>query len=430
MIGCGTVGSGVARLLKDQADLYANRLGARLELRRMLVRDVTRPRDVPGLDASMLTDDPDAFYATPEMPLVIEVAGGTGKIREYVLRALNEGKPIVTANKSLLAAHGAEIHAAARAKNVSVGFEASCGGGIPMVTALKFGLMANRIEALFGILNGTCNFILTAMTRDGKTYDDALAEAQKLGYAEADPTLDVSGRDAAEKLAILASLAFGVRVDPETVQCEGIDGIDLADLRFGAELGYDIKLLAIAERQGQSESISLRVHPCFISEQSPLAQVRDAFNALSVFGHAVGHTMFFGRGAGQMPTASAVVSDLINVASGWYARAFTEMNLWCDRKDPPRLVEHGELIGRYYLRVNALDVPGVTAQATKILGDLGISLSAVLQHEVAVGQFVPLVIMTHHAKQGAMDEAVAALEHLEVIDGKPVVLHVVELPEG
>ena len=326
MIGCGTVGGGVARLLCDQADLYTRRLGRPLELRRVLVRDVNKADREPSVPRDVLTDDADAFFDTPNMSIVVEVAGGTGPAAQFVRRAIESGRHVVTANKSLLADQGPDLFALARQHNVAVAFEASCGGGIPIVTALKFGLMANRIDAMYGILNGTCNYILTQMTQQGETYSDALRDAQRLGYAEADPTLDVSGRDAAEKLAILASLAFGVRVHASQVWSEGIDTLDLDDIRFGAELGYDIKLLAIGERvpsrkvtshksesrkseshksqvgDAESEglatcdfstcdsSVSLRVHPCFIARSEPLAQVHGSFNALSVFGHARVHT--------------------------------------------------------------------------------------------------------------------------------------------
>lgn len=430
LIGCGTVGSGVLQLLGDMAEFYEQRIGAAFEVRRVLVRDLNRDRSDVPVSSAALTDDVEAFFAT-EMQVVIEMAGGTAVLPQ-VQRALTMGKHVITANKSLLAGHGPELFAMARKHGVAVAFEASCGGGIPIITALKFGLMANRIEALYGILNGTCNYILTAMTQQGKDYATALGEAQTAGFAEADPTMDVSGRDAAEKLAILASLAFQVRVDPETVSYEGIDGLDLTDIRFGAELGYDTKLLAIAQRcdaDGRS-GLNLRVRPCLIHADQPLAAVHGPFNALLVYGHATGQTMYYGRGAGSLPTASAVVSDLLNVASGWYPHAFAGLNIWPDRNQPAPMIDLDHLPGRFYLRVMALDVPGVMARITGILGQAGISLAAVVQHESAAGQQVPVVVMTHQTSHGAVRKAIGQFEQLKVITGRPVCLHVLETPEA
>lgn len=427
MIGLGTVGCGVAKLLSEEASLYAERCGSQLRLRRILVRDLAKARTRNLVPPELLTDDPEVFFATG-IDVLIEVAGGRGVISDHVRRGLTQGLNVVTANKSLLAAEGAELFALARAHNACIAVEASCGGGIPIMTAVQFGLMANRIRGLYGILNGTCNYILTQMTQQNRSYAESLGEAQQLGFAEADPTLDVSGRDAAQKLAVLASLAFGVRADEQQVWSEGIDTLDLADIRFAAELGYDIKLLAIGEQT--DKGLSLRVHPCFIHADEPLAQVHGSFNALSVFGHANGHTMYYGRGAGQLPTASAVVGDLLNVASGWYPAAFGRMNLWCDRKPAAAIADAAELLSRYYLRVNALDVPGVMAKITKALGDAGISISAVLQHEVAAGQFVPVVIVTHEAREGAVASALEAIRRNDAIHGEPVRIRIVDMPKG
>jgi len=436
MIGLGTVGSGVAKLLLEQADLYAQRLGVAVELRRVLVRDPVKHQANGVVPSDLLTDDDESFFATADMPIVIEVAGGGDDIAGYFRRALSQGKHVVTANKSLLAAHGPELFALAHRHNAAVGFEASCGGGIPIVTALQFGLMANRIDALYGILNGTCNYILTAMTQHGRSYRDALSEAQAKGYAEADPALDVSGQDAAQKLVILASLAFGVRIDGDQMRCQGIDGLDLTDVRFGAELGYDIKLLGIAQRcgggggadGGSQDAISLRTQPCFIHKEMPLAQVHGAFNALSVFGHAVGHTMYMGPGAGSLPTASAVVSDLINIVAGWYPRAFAAMNLWPDVHRPAKVLNPDELESRYYLRINAKDTPGVVAKVSAILGQAKISLSEILQHEPDAGQWVPVVITTHRAREGSLRQALAKIEQIDGIAGQPVCIRIVDMP--
>lgn len=425
MIGGGTVGGGVAALLDQHAALYAARAGRPLELRRVLVRDPSRVRE--GIDPDRVTADTEALFGDPEIGIVVEVAGGSGPVGDLVRRALESGRHVVTANKALLAAEGPELFALARARGVSIAFEASCGGGIPLLTALQFGLMANRVTGLYGILNGTCNDILTAMTREGTPYEEALARAQALGYAEADPTLDVSGRDAAEKLAIIASLAYGRRVDPDRVVCRGIDRLALEDIRFGAELGYDVKLLAIAEEAGGR--LGLRTEPCFIDVDQPLAQVHGSFNALSVYGEAVGHTLYFGRGAGRMPTASAVVSDLMNVAAGWYPHAFASMGIWPEPGDPPVHVDE-DLESRFYLRISALDVPGVMAEVSRRLGEAAISLSAIRQHESNEGEFVPVVITTHRAKLSALTGAIKAIASLDCIDGEPVWIRIVDLPEG
>jgi len=427
LIGCGTVGSGVVELLTSQADQYAARIGKRLNVRKILVRDIAKAKNNKVAPAELLTDDPEQLFGDSEISIVIEVAGGAGVISKYVRRSLEAGKHIVTANKSLLAAEGPELFALARENNACIAFEASCGGGIPIITALKFGLMANRIDALYGILNGTCNYILTEMTQKGKTYATALSEAQEAGFAEADPTLDVSGKDAAQKLAVLASLGFGVRIAEDQVLNNGIDSLDLSDIRFGSEMGYDIKLLAIAERT--DHGLSLGVEPCFVHNNDMIAQVHGSFNALSVYGNATGHTMYYGRGAGQLPTASAVVSDLLNVASGWYPNAFSGMTIWPDLQDSTTPADRSELNSRFYLRMDVLDGPGMMARVATILGDRGISISAVMQHE-AHDRYVPVVILTHEAKRGAVDAAARMIEEMDVIRSHPTVLRIVDFPNG
>ncbi len=429
MIGCGTVGSGVVKLLLEQSDLYARRIGRRLELRKVLVREKDLHYRTEQVPKGALTTDVEAFFNTPDMPIMIELGGGRGAISQFVRRALGMGKHVVTANKALISAEGPELLSLARQNKVSLAFEASCCGGIPVINALNFGLMANQMRALYGILNGTCNYILTEMTTAGKSYATALAEAQQKGYAEADPTLDVSGRDAAHKLSILAALAFGVRVTEDKVQSVGIDKLDLVDVQFGGELGYTIKLLGIAENV-PGKGLLLSVQPCFVHQRELIAQVHGSFNALSVFGHAVGHTLSYGRGAGQMPTASAVVSDVINLAAGWYPQAFATMNLWPDTQTEAVIVDADDLVSRFYVRIKALDKPGTMAKVTAVLGEAGISLSAVRQHEVAADKFVPVVVTTHAARYGALRQALARITQLEVIEGQPVCIRIVDMPEG
>ena len=430
VIGCGTVGSGVVKLLVEQADLYAQRLGRPIQLLRVLVRAGDKTNRTEQVPDGALTTDPEAFFTTPGLDVVVELGGGRGVISQFVRRALSSGKHVVTANKALLAAEGPELFALARQHGVSLAFEASCCGGIPVIQALQHGLMANRIQALYGILNGTCNYILTEMTQAGKSYAAALKEAQEKGYAEADPTLDVTGKDASHKLAILASLALGVKALDTDVRCVGIDTLDLADVRFGQELGYTIKLLGIAEQAEAGGKVALSVEPCFLHRGDLIAQVHGSFNALSVFGHAVGHTLSYGRGAGQMPTASAVVADVMNIAAGWYPHAFASMKLTPDLHPPVAVLPEDEQRSRFYLRVSALDAPGTMAKITTILGQRGISLSAVLQHESDAGQFVPVVITTHAARRGDVAAALREVSASKVTTGSPVMIRIVDLPQG
>jgi homoserine dehydrogenase len=316
----------------------------------------------------------------------------------------------------------------ARKHNTCIAFEASCGGGIPIIDALQRGLIANRIDALVGIVNGTCNVILTRMTRNGWSYQQSLAEAQKLGFAEADPTLDVSGRDAAQKLVVLASLAFNARISETDLHVEGIDKLSPVDIQFADELGYVIKLLAIGERADDGR-LALRVHPTLVHKSDVLAEVGGSFNAISVYGHALGHALFYGRGAGEMPTASAVVADLVGVAAGTTALAFKRLNIFADSAEPVKVLPIDQLQSRYYLRLTARDLPGVMAQVTHALGEQGISLSAIRQHEAGDSKFVPVVITTHLAREGAIRAALKAIDALPTIQEPTVCLRVIDQPK-
>jgi homoserine dehydrogenase len=427
LLGCGVVGGGVASILIDQTELLRQRTGIAFDLRHVVVRDKNKADRRGGLP---LSTDAAAAIADPKVDIVVELIGGTSTATELIQSALKAGKPVVTANKSLLAARGPELFQLARKQNTCIAFEASCGGGIPIINALTHGLVANRIDALVGIVNGTCNFILTQMTRNGWSYDQALKEAQKLGFAEADPTLDVSGRDAAQKLAVLAGLAFNARVEESNIHIEGIDKLQDQDIKLARELGYVIKLLAIGERvAGNGTKLTLRVHPTLVHQHDVLADVSGSFNAVSVYGHAVGHSLFYGRGAGRMPTASAVVSDIVNVALGVTPLAFKQLNVFPDSVQPAQVLPITELQSRYYLRLMARDEPGVMAQVTQILGRQKISLSAVLQHEVNRGQFVPIVITTHLAKEGAVQESLKQLDALPSISGPTMCLRIIDQPK-
>ncbi len=426
IVGCGTVGGAAATLLTRDADLLARRVGPRVELRYVVDVNLDRAREL-GLDESLLTDDLDAALGDDAVGVIVELVGGTTVARDITRRAIEAGKSVVTANKALLAHHGEELFALARSRGVSLSFEASCAGGIPVVRALCEGLIANRVDAIYGIVNGTCNYILTAMMQHGQTYADALAAAQADGLAEADPTLDVNGTDSAHKLAILAALAFGAKIDFDAIGVEGIDRLQLRDLTYGRELGYVVKLLAIAVRQ--DDGLSLRVCPAFISLEHPLAWVSGPFNAVSVYGHATGHTMYYGRGAGGMPTASAVVSDIVSVATGSAAAAFERLNLLPDRHTAGMQLPADAAVSRHYLRVMCEDQPGVLARIAAILGTHGISISSVLQHEPPKdnpNEGVPVVITTYRARCGDVRAALAEVDALDVVKADTVCIPIVE----
>jgi homoserine dehydrogenase len=423
LLGHGVVGGGVAAVLVQQRKLIRQRTGVDFELIHVAERDPAK-HTAPGLP---YTPDAAAAIDDPKTDIVVELIGGTGAAGELTERALKLGKPVVTANKSLLALRGPDLFRLAKKNNTCIAFEASCGGGIPIINALVHGLVANRIEALVGIVNGTCNFILTQMTRQGLSYADALAGAQKAGFAEADPTLDVSGRDAAQKLSILASLAFNARVRESDIHVEGIDSLQEEDLKFAGELGYVMKLLAIAQREPK-EKISLRVHPTLVHKNDLLAEVSGSFNAVSVYGSALGHALFYGRGAGRMPTASAVVSDVVSIGLGLAPLAFKQFNLLPDDSAAVKTLPFDQLQSRYYLRLTAKDAPGVLAQVTKILGEHEISLSAVLQRESGAKAFVPVVITTHLAREGDLQMALEKINKLKTLKPPAVCLRIIDQP--
>ena len=423
LLGCGIVGSGVARILTEQREMLQRRTGMTFDIRHVVVRDTAKTR----AGQLKVSTDFKAAIESKETDIVIELIGGTGVAKTAIETALKLGKPIVTANKSLLAAHGAELFALAKKHGTCIAFEASAGGGVPIINALTRGLIANRIDALVGIVNGTCNVILTRMTRNGWTYEQALAEAQEKGFAEADPTMDVSGRDAAQKLALLASLAFNARVTEGDIHVEGIDALQKVDIEFAKEMGYIIKLLAIAERAAD-DRLCLRVHPTLVHHGDVLAEVSGSFNAISVYGNSLGHSLFYGRGAGAMPTASAVVADLVSVAMGTTQIEFRQLRVFPDTTAAAKILPFHELQSRYYLRLMAKDVPGVLAQVTTALGEAGISLSAIHQRETDAGQFVPVIITTHLAKEGAMQAALQVIDALPVIGRPSACLRIIDPP--
>lgn len=425
LVGLGTVGQGVVRVLERSRERIAARSGLDIQIRHAVVRDPRKPRAFAP-PANLIHTDLARVLADPDTQVVVELVGGTDAAATALFGAVDAGKDVVTANKELLAVRGRELFERAHAAGRCVAFEASCVGGVPIVGALRTGLAANRIVGLFGIVNGTCNYILTEMLSSRKSYAEALAEAQAAGFAEADPALDVSGVDSARKLAVLGSLAFGVPVDLAAISVEGIERIELTDLLAGEELGYVCKLLAIGERE--DDALSLRVHPAFISQSHPLASVAGPFNAVSVRGDAVGHTLFYGRGAGAMPTASAVVADMIEVGLG-RATPPGELLAAVGTDSAPKYQPIDELRSRFYLRMMAYDRPGVMGKLTTVLGAQAVSLRAVVQHEPvheSPAGSVPIVVTTHLAREGSVRDAVREIARLDVVTEPPVVIRVVD----
>lgn len=424
LVGCGTVGGGVAKILTNHADRLTRRAGKSIALRRVVVRDPhkARPDCIP---AGIISTDAATAISDPAVHVVVELIGGTTTAKQVVLDALAAGKHVVTANKALLAAHGNEVFAAARKAERAVCFEAAVAGGVPIIRALGESLAANQVTAIQGILNGTSNFILCAMDERGLSYADALAEAQKRGYAEADPTLDVDGSDAAHKLAVLAQIAFGVAAKPHEIERKGIDTIDAMDIRFADELGYTIKLLAEAwttprsrDQTRSAPGVALHVAPVLLRHTDLLAQVRGAYNAILVHGDVVGETLYQGPGAGEMPTASSVVADLIDLAVGRAQRTFAAAQLWGGENKGYTVEPTERVRSRFYLRLLVADKPGVLADVTRILADEQISISSVVQHEAAEGtdpQPLPLVIVTHYAETGRFKAAQAKINALATV---------------
>ena len=423
IVGLGTVGTGVARLLVEHGDRIARHAGRRLELVQAVVKDLAKPRDIK-LPAGMISADIRRIIAAPEISTVALLIGGLEPARSIMLELLAGGKDIVTANKALLAAHGPELFDRARELGRSIAFEASVAGGIPIIANISQCLSANQIQSLHAILNGTSNYILSQMDAHGATYADAVREAQRLGYAEADPTMDVDGTDAAQKLAILAHLAFGARVDWKDIPRQGIDTLDLADMRFAKELGYRIKLLAVA--QLTPDGLELHVSPTLVKLGTPLAEVRGAYNAISVVGDAVGRVFFSGLGAGQMPTASAVVADLIDTVVGRSAITFRTLELWSKQGARVQVSDYANVAGRYYLRFYVADQPSVLAEIAGALGKQNISIASVIQHaaEEEGRGVVPLVIMTHNTTEGAVGQALSAIDKLAFLRGPSVRMRV------
>jgi homoserine dehydrogenase len=422
LIGFGTVGTAVVDILQANASLIEQRLGGKMRLHKVADLDLEREREVE-VPPEILTADANAVLDDPEIAVVIELIGGIEPARTFILKAMQKGKHVVTANKALLAQHGAEIFAAAQKYGVRIGFEASVGGGIPIIRSLREGLVANRIISLFGILNGTSNYILTRMTQEKKGFREVLKDAQRLGYAEVDPTLDVEGTDTAHKLAILAALAFGIRVDLNDIFVEGISAITPLDIQYSSEFGYRIKLLAIGK--GNGEKVELRVHPTMLPVHHLLSTVEGVYNAIYIAGDAVGPTMFYGQGAGGLPTGSAVVSDLVDlcgdIIKGIKGRA-SHLPLVASSQGAVKAID--EVVTPYYLRFTALDRPGVLSTISGVLGKHEISIASVIQKGRMVKEAVPIVMMTHEAKGSDIQRALSEINKLDIIRAKTTLIRV------
>ena len=414
IVGLGTVGSGVARLLLDHGDRTARHAGQTLWLSHVVVRDITKSRDAQ-LPEGLLTDDLDRVIKDPNVKVVAQLIGGIEPARSIMLQLLAGGKDIVTANKALLAEHGPELFDRARQLGRSIAFEASVAGGIPIITNISQCLSANQVTSLRGILNGTSNFVVTRMDQDNLPYEKAIARAQQLGFAEADPIHDVDGSDSTQKLAILAHLGFGARIRWNDIPCRGIDTLDKADMNYARQLGYRIKLIAFALYT--ENGLQLIVTPMLVEIGKPLAEVRENFNAISVMGDAVGPVFFHGQGAGRMPTASAIVADMIDTAVGRTALTFETLELWSDGVPRVEMADPGDLSGQFYLRFNVRDEPGVLGQLAGILGENEISIASVFQHtsDTQNDDVVPVVIMTRATLEKNASNAVIEIEKLSCV---------------
>lgn len=425
LLGCGTVGGGIVQLLRANAAYIEARLGAPIDIARVLVRDPDKER-VPELDRARLTTDAEAVLGDPSLDVVVEVIGGIDPARGFVERAIAAGKQIVTANKMLLALHGAALLEKAREKGVDLAFEGAVGGGIPVVRVLRDSLASDSIESLSGIVNGTSNYVLTRMRADGLSFDAAVKEAQQKGYAEADPTLDVGGGDAAHKLAVLSMLAFGARLDGVAISTEGIDTVEPVDHAFADRFGFVVKQLAVAKVKGAGPNapLELRVHPALVSKEAPLGNIHGVLNAVAIEGRALGPCLLSGRGAGDLPTAVSVVADLVDVAiakksgvSGLMTRAI--------RLAPRTLSPMSDVETRYYLRFTVFDRPGVLAKLTGVLGDRGVSIEQLVQQgRGSAAVPVDVVMLTHEAKEASVQSALATIGSSDFVAKPPRIIRV------
>jgi len=421
IIGFGTVGTGTVKILLENKEIIKERIGFEINLRRIADLDIFRNRDIK-LPKSILTSNVDDILSDPETDIVVELIGGIRPAKDFILKAINNRKHVVTANKALLATEGNEIFTAAHKREVEIGFEASVAGGIPIIKVIREGLVANRIKAIYGIINGTSNYILTKMTEEDVEFSKALKEAQALGYAEADPTLDIEGIDSAHKLAILAYLSYGIPVSYRDIYTEGISRISPQDISFASELGYKVKLLAIAKES--DSKIELRVHPTMLPKEYLISKVDGPFNAIYIEGDATGSTLYYGRGAGCMPTGSAVVSDIVDIARNIMKNATGRVPVLTKTLRNLKIKRMDDVISMYYFRFSALDKPGVLSKISGILGNYNISIASVIQKGRSVGEAVPLVVRTHKAKERDVRKAISEIDRLPVVMDKTVFIRV------
>ena len=409
LLGLGTVGSGVYSILDKHSDSLKRKVGTDLVIKKILVNTINKKRDIK-LPPDVLTDNPGEVLDNPDIDLIVELIGGEEPAHQYIIRAINNGKGVVTANKLVIAKYDQEILDLAAKKAVNVSFEGSVAGGIPVIRPLKESFAANKIEKIYGILNGTTNYILTNMTRDKRNFNEVLKEAQDLGYAESDPTSDISGADAAYKITILSSIAYETIIDLKDVYIEGIEGIELEDINIADELGYVIKLLAIGK--STEKGLDIRVHPAFIPRSHPLALVNDVYNAIYLHGDAVGDVMSYGQGAGQMPTASAVVADIIQAAKGIYHKS-PDINQNTNINNH-EIININQVKNSFYIRLHVKDEPGVLAKITKILGDNQVSLASIIQKHRR-NPVVPIVLVTHHVREEDIQNSLKELRNLDEV---------------
>lgn len=427
IIGFGIVGSGTAKVLLENKDVLSERLGFELNLKRIADLDIVRDRGI-RVPEGVLTTDVNHIFDDPDIQIVVELIGGINPAKKFILKAIEKGKHVVTANKALLATEGTDIFNAAREAGVEIGYEASVAGAIPIIKVMKESLIANRIQAIYGIINGTSNYILTKMTEENVEFSQALKEAQALGYAEADPTFDIEGIDTAHKLTILATLAYGIPLSYKSVHIEGISQISTQDIAFASELGYKVKLLAITKKS--DGEIELRVHPTMLPKDYLIAKVDGPFNAIYVEGDATGSTLYYGKGAGSVPTGSAVVSDIADIARNIRKNAVGRVPTIPKISHAAKIKNIDDVVSRYYFRFSALDKPGVLSKISGILGNYNISITSVIQKGRKIGEAVPLVVLTHEAKEKDMRKAVEEIDKLPIVMDKTVFIRVEGKEEG
>lgn len=427
ILGWGTVGTGVSKILVNQNSLISKNSRVQLSLKKIVKRTLPATRVGIELPADCLTDDANDVVDNPEIDIVVELIGGVSEAHTLISRAIKNGKHVVTANKALLAEHGSELFQLAQKHNVSLNFEASTAGGIPIIKTLQESFTANQIQSIYGIVNGTCNYMLTEMNERGVDFTEILTDAQEKGYAEADPTLDVEGIDAAQKLSLLIALAYGVNISVDDFHVEGITDISQKEIQYARELGYVIKLLAIAKLTDDNR-VEARVHPTLLPERSLLANVGGAYNAVCVVGSAVGPTLFYGQGAGEMPTASAVVADIIDAAKSIQRGVSSPIShAWLENSQTAiSICPIDDIETRYYLRFVVIDRPGVLASIGSILGNCNISISSVIQKEPHCAETVSLMMLTHKAKEKDMKAALKQIYTLEVVKGDAKLIRIEE----